>query len=116
MFTIASEYVKEAHPDMQLYLGNEIMYHNEFFESLSSKSCYTLNNTVYALVEFSPTVSAFDIKAGVSRILRKGYIPVIAHIERYGVLVKDIDLLLELKGMGALFQVNAKSITRVKLG
>lgn len=116
MYDIATDYVKDVHPDMTLHLGNEIMYHNDFFDSLSSGSCLTINNSVYVLVEFSPNVTEFDIRTGISRILRKGYIPLIAHIERYGVLVKDIELLLELKSMGALFQINAKSVTKIKLG
>ena len=30
-FKIANEYVIEKHPDMQLFLGNEIMYHSDIF-------------------------------------------------------------------------------------
>ncbi len=116
IFKIAVEYANRAYPDLILYLGNEIMYHNDFFNSLLSKHCRTLNGSSYALVEFLPSVTAFDLKNSISRILRKGYIPLIAHIERYGVLIKDRALLLELKSMGALFQVNAQSITKIKFG
>lgn len=116
IFQIANEYKNQNYPDMQLYLGNEIMYHNDFFDSLQSKHCRSLNNGRYVLVEFQPSVTAYDLKNSVSRILRKGYIPLIAHIERYSGLISDYDLLLDLKNLGALFQVNAQSITKIKFG
>jgi protein-tyrosine phosphatase len=116
IFKIAIDYKNQNYPDMQMYLGNEIMYHNDFFDSLQSKNCRSLNNSSYVLVEFQPSVTSYDLRNSISRILRKGYIPLIAHIERYGTLVKNYDLLLELKSLGALFQVNARSITKIKFG
>ena len=116
IFEIAIDYANQKYPDLTLYLGNEIMYHNDFFDSLLSKHCRTLNDSSFVLVEFQPSVTAFDLRNSISRILRKGYIPLIAHIERYSVLIKNRDLLLELKSMGALFQVNAQSITKIKFG
>ena len=100
IFSIAVEYVKEKYPDMSLFLGNEVMYHSDFFSSLSKKHYRTLNNSLYVLVEFNPNVSEFDLKNGIMRILRKGFIPLLAHIERYGVLIKNFNLLQELKQMG----------------
>lgn len=116
IFEIALDYSSTHYPNLELYLGNEIMYHNDFFSSLLSNHCRTINGSSYVLVEFQPSVTAFDLKNSVSRILRKGYFPLIAHIERYEVLIKDFDLLIELKSLGALFQINAQSITKFKLG
>ena len=116
IFKIATEYANERYPDLTLCLGNEIMYHNDFIDSLQSNHCCSLNGSNYVLVEFLPSVTAFDLSNSVSRILRKGYIPLIAHIERYGALVKNRDLLFELKNMGALFQVNAQSVSKIKFG
>lgn len=116
IFKIAIEYKNQNYPDMELYLGNEIMYHNDFFDSLQAKYCRSLNNGYYVLVEFKPSVTAYDLKNSISRILRKGYIPLIAHIERYEALFNDHNLLLELKSLGALFQVNSQSVTKIKFG
>ena len=110
-FELACEYVSTTYPDMQLYLGNEIMYHDEMFSSLSSGFCKTINGSHYALIEFSPFATEREITNSATRALRKGYIPIIAHIERYECLVKNPDIICDLKQNGALMQVNAKSIT-----
>lgn len=115
-FSVADLYVKEKYPDMTLYLGNEIMYHNEILDSLKAKNCTSLNGSSYALVEFQPSTSAFEIEAAILRILRTGYRPIIAHIERYNALIKKPSLVSELRNMGALMQVNARAILRFKFG
>ncbi|MBO5287713.1 MAG: PHP domain-containing protein [Clostridia bacterium] len=115
-FNVARQYVSAKYNDLQLFLGNEIMYHSDVFDSLSSKKCNFLANSAYALLEFSPDTSAFEIRNTVSKLLRKGVRPVIAHIERYSALVKDFSLVEELKDMGALLQVNSRAILRFKLG
>lgn len=115
-YNLACSYIKEKYPDMALYLGNEIMYHDEILNSLNSKSCKSLNGSSYILVEFQPTVTTFDIENAVIRILRKGYIPIIAHIERYSALLKKPELIYELRSMGALMQINARGILKFKFG
>lgn len=115
-FSVASSYISEAHPDMKLFLGNEIMYHNEILSSLKEKKCYSLNNSSYVLIEFQPSISAFEIESAVLRILRAGYRPVIAHIERYSALIKKPELVKELRSMGALTQINARAILKFKIG
>lgn len=115
-FDIAYSYVKEKYPDMVLFLGNEIMYHNEILDSLKSKQCIGLNNGSYILVEFQPSISAFELENAVMRILRTGYKPIIAHIERYNAFIKNFELVKELRNMGALTQINARSILKFKFG
>ena len=44
------------------------------------------------------------------RLISHGYIPVIAHVERYKCLQKKPQLCVELSDMGAFIQVNADSI------
>ena len=115
-YELARSYVNEKYADMTLFLGNEIMYHDEMLDSLKSTACRSLNNGSYILVEFQPTVTSFDIENAVIRILRKGYIPIIAHIERYSALIKKPELVYELRNMGALTQVNATGILKFKFG
>ena len=115
-FKVAFQYVSEKYPDMNLYLGNEIMHHLDVNESLSTNKCHYLGNSSYALIEFEPNSTAYEIENSVLRLLRKGVRPLIAHIERYSALVKDFALAKSLKDSGALFQVNARSITKFKFG
>lgn len=115
-FEAARKYVCEKYPDMKLFLGNEIMYHSDIYGSLSSKKCHFLGNSSFALIEFAPSATSYEIENTVSQLLRKGVKPLIAHIERYSALIKEPELLRTLKESGALFQVNAKSVLSFKLG
>jgi len=115
-FEIACDYVKNKYSDMELLLGNEIMYFNDIFDCLSLKKCNSLAGSSYVLVEFSPHAAYYDIKMAISKFLRKGYRPIIAHVERYSVLTKDFSLLKELKELGAFIQINSTSITKFKFG
>ena len=101
---------------MELFLGNEVMHHHDIYESLSSGKCSFIAGTSYALVEFLPSAPFFEIQGSLSGLLRKGITPILAHAERYSALVGDIKKVNELKEMGALIQVNASSITKMRLG
>ena len=46
----------------------------------------------------------------ISRLLKVGYQPIIAHIERYMCLTMDIGRVQMLKDLGALIQINAGSV------
>ena len=115
-FSLATAYAAENHPDMQLFLGNEIMSHADVAESLFSGKCLFLNHTNHALIEFEPGASEYDIENAVVRLLRKGVVPVIAHIERYSALVQKPSFASVLKEHGALLQVNARAVTKFKFG
>lgn len=115
-FKVACDYISEKHSDMKLYLGNEIMYHEEASESLFTKKCLFLNGSTYALVEFPLDSTAYAIENAVVKLLRKGIRPLIAHIERYPAFAKDFSFAKVLKDCGALLQVNARGVTRFKFG
>lgn len=115
-FSLACDYILDKYPNMKLFLGNEIMYHHDIFESLSGKKCSFIANSSYALVEFLPNTSFFEIQASLSNLLRKGVRPILAHAERYVELVKNTDKVASLKEAGVLIQINAGSIVKMKLG
>jgi len=115
-FSKANEYAKERYPDLKLYLGNEVMYHSGVIDSSDSNLCRRINGGSYMLVEFQPNISIFDMRNAVSKILRKGFIPVIAHVERYMELLKKPNFAWELKQYGALLQVNASTVVKSKIG
>ncbi len=115
-FNDAVRYVKEKEYDISLFLGNEVMYHNDICENISKGFCNKLPNSSYILVEFTPTVSEFDLKHALTKLLRKGYRPILAHFERYECIVKKLSLLSELKDLGVIIQLNASSILKFKLG
>lgn len=100
----------QKYPDMKIYRGNEIFYHNECVEHLKHGTCKTLNGTKYALIDFHSGEHKFTIVEAIKHLIGNGYIPILAHIERYhefGILTKHIE---DMKSLGALIQVNAASV------
>ena len=61
-------------------------------------------------MEFHPTVEYSYLRTGINNIMQMGYLPIIAHIERYICILENWELAWELKDMGAVIQVNAGSV------
>ncbi len=98
--------VKENFQGMELYLGNEIYITNQMTELISEKKASTINNSKYVLFELPMNTKAMDVKEVVFRLMEKGYVPIIAHPERYKYVKEDIEYVRELADMGVLFQSN----------
>lgn len=98
--------VKENFQGMELYLGNEIYITNQMTELLSEKKASTINNSKYVLFELPMNTKAMDVKEVVFRLMEKGYVPIIAHPERYKYVKENIEYVRELADMGVLFQSN----------
>jgi protein-tyrosine phosphatase len=93
-----------------VHLGCEYHMDSEITENINSGRVHTLADTDYVLTEYSYSSEFFYIKENTTRLLSCGYIPVIAHAERYGCFQKKPELAWDLKDMGAYVQVNADSI------
>ena len=105
------EWTKDAHPDMQLMLGNEIYYKDGAVSLVKDKAIFTMNDSRYILTEFN-TGKPFEFLHGaISAYTTAGYYPIIAHVERYSCLHKKAHLVRELVNMGAYIQVNADTFT-----
>lgn len=96
--------------DIEFFLGREFYADSHLSERLRSEDCLTLAGTKYILVEFSYSQTFQKIRSRVYELMAEGYIPVIAHIERYACLTANIDLVEELVDMGAHMQVNASPV------
>ncbi len=92
---------------VDLYLGAEVLYYDNIINDLKDNKILTMNNSNYFLLEF-PTTLEFDIPSIVYEIIIAGYIPIIAHIERYDYLkVEDYVIIRE---YGGLISINSSSI------
>ncbi len=110
--TRLQNYADECHYDMDIYVGNEIYYHEEAADLLDEEEICTLAATSYVLVEFAPMDDARYIRNSLNHLQNMGYQPIIAHVERYMSLVKPpFEHIKQLREMGVLIQVNAGSIT-----
>ena len=75
--------VQKAMPDLELYRGQEIQYFEGMVEMLREGKLLTLAGSRYVLTEFLPTSSWSQIEGAVRELTMAGYLPVLAHIERY---------------------------------
>ncbi|MDF2589533.1 MAG: Protein-tyrosine-phosphatase [Anaerocolumna sp.] len=105
------EAIKDTYPGMKLYLGSEIYYSHDSIKKLNDKKYPAMADTKYVLVEFSPMAEFRYIKNGLQEFILDGFNPIVAHVERYYYVVKDLERVDELIQMGACIQVNAASIT-----
>lgn len=99
--------------DIKLYQGNEILFHDEMCEELDNGRISRINGTDYVLVEFMPSDPYQYIRNSLDEIMSEGYQPVIAHVERYGCMVDDIENVRRLSRMGVEIQVNALSLIHI---
>lgn len=96
--------------DLKIYEGNEVYYTPNMLQLLQEKKVCTLNNTRFFLMEFPMSGLVINMENTIRDVVRAGYIPVIAHPERYEFVTKDMKKLLPLIEEGALLQINVGSI------
>lgn len=112
-FSILEELVLNENLNVKLYLGNEIYFKSNFYEILEKKEFKTLAGSNYILIEFCLMESLENIAAMCYEARIKGFIPIIAHVERYKSLYEDRILLDNVLKERALLQVNATSILEI---
>ncbi len=95
---------------IRLFLGCEYHVNSELIDNIQSGRCRTLADSDYVLAEYSYQTEYAYMAEQTHRLLSCGYIPVIAHVERYKCIQKKPALCAELSDMGALIQVNADSV------
>lgn len=95
--------------NIKLYVGNEIYYHSEIPELLEQGKAGTLAGSRYVLVEFDPMTEYSYLRDGILKLDSYGYIPVLAHAERYECLFEKKERLQRVKEHGGILQVNASS-------
>ncbi|MEZ3433935.1 MAG: PHP domain-containing protein [Lachnospiraceae bacterium] len=95
---------------MELYLGCEYHVNSRIVEALTSGRCLSLAEGDFVLTEYSFDTEYSYINEQTRKLLSCGYIPVVAHVERYGCFLKNPKLCAELADTGAYIQVNADSI------
>ena len=105
------EQVQKNVNGIELCLGNEIYITNNIIELLQNGQASSINGTKSVLFEF-PLINTrpMNDKEVIYRLVDNGYIPIIAHPERYPFIQENPDYLYELEEMGALFQANYGSI------
>lgn len=96
--------------DFRILLGNELYYSDSIIDALKNKEALTLAESRYVLVEFSVRDTYERIFRGMGDLVRYGYAPILAHVERYRCLYKREDCIRELIELGCYIQMNSCSL------
>lgn len=108
------ELMDAVRPDgMYIYSGAEMMINYDFLQALDQGIYQTLNESRYMLVEFNLRQPIHTISYAndyLQELVDRGFVPVIAHVERYFREGLDWSCLDTWYEMGCLFQVNRTSL------
>ena len=104
--------VRKAMPDLELYRGQGNPILRRHGRDAPGRKASTLAGSRYVLTEFLPTSSWSQIERAVRELTMAGYLPVLAHIERYQCL-REKGRLEELMKEGAYLQMNYGSLTKL---
>lgn len=113
---VINEWVCSEGIPIEIYVGSEIYIDvgedeediKKIIKKLKKRKYLTLNNTKYVLIEFYFGGFEFDeIVSVVSELFNAGYIPVIAHAEKYGV---PYEYIYKFKTMGCKIQINLSDV------
>ena len=90
--------------------GAEVYFRPSLVDMECSKLCMT--DTPYLLIEFSFTREQLFVDETIYDLRTRGIIPIIAHVERYPYIMKDISKLEHLVEQGCLVQTNCETLAR----
>lgn len=95
---------------LKAYPGCEIFAAGDFVNLLKAEKLLTLNNSDYVLVEFDFSEHPASVFMKLEQLTSEGFIPIIAHPERYAFVEDDEAAVNILKNMGCLIQCNKGSL------
>lgn len=106
-----AELKKEAEKiGIELFLGCEYHVNSRIIEYLQQGRCHPMADGKYVLTEYSYETEYAYIVEWTRILLRNGYIPIIAHAERYECMLRKPERIEEIIRFGAFVQLNADSV------
>ncbi|VTT00490.1 capsular polysaccharide biosynthesis protein Cps4B [Streptococcus lutetiensis] len=100
---------------LEILYGGELYYNNALLEKLENHQVPRMNDTQFALIEFSMKTPWKEIHDGLTKVLMLGVTPIIAHIERYDALENQENRVRELINMGCYTQINSAHVLKPRL-
>lgn len=95
---------------VSLYLGCEFHRSSDMVSMLELKQKPTMADSGYVLVEFSHRDDFSRIRKTIYELSVKGWIPIIAHGERYPALTEDLERVEEVLRLGAKMQITTGAV------
>ena len=105
-----NEALRKALIDVSVLPGQEIFCDLDIRPGLKSGALIPLNGSRYVLIEFDFHARTQTILEHAHALLSEGYVPVIAHPERYAAVKEDEQTAFKLKRIGCLLQLNKGSL------
>lgn len=99
-FSQVKEAAEAKYEGLEILYGGELYYSSDILERLEQRQVPRMNDTRFALIEFSMTTPWKEIHTALSNVIMLGITPVVAHIERYNALEFNEERVKELINMG----------------
>lgn len=107
--TLRNEIDRQKIP-LKIYPGQEVFLSRAFDEHVESGGFITLNNSRYMLVELDFRIDTASAFSRLESLVSLGYVPVLAHPERYGFIIENPALVRKIRALGCLVQLNSGSL------
>jgi protein-tyrosine phosphatase len=109
-FETFKQSVSGMFPKLNLYVGAETYAGSNLYDAIENDQILTINNTRYVLIEFGFNDHARRAYNTMMALVDKGYVPIIAHPERYAFVKDDPMSIVGFLDSGALLQLNVGSL------
>lgn len=109
-FNELKKVIKDKKIGINIYLGNEIFIDDDIALYIKDGKISSLNNTKYLLIELPFHNKIVNLEDTLYELSYNGFVPIIAHPERYDFFQKDYKMVDSLRENGVLFQANYASI------
>ena len=107
---LINQLLKENEIDVELILGNEVYINDEIDDLIMSKQIFTINKTRYILIELPLYNKINNVEDIIYELKLRGYLPIIAHPERYLYFQQNKQELKKIYESGVYFQCNYGSV------
>lgn len=98
----------QRYTSIKLYLGNEVFIDNNIIKYIKNNEISSINGSRYVLIELPLNEYLMSMNDIIFDLRNNGYIPIIAHPERYHYM--NLDDLINLINQGCLLQGNITSL------
>lgn len=93
-----------------LFAGQEVFLASDFLKLMKEGKLISINHSRYFLVELNAYENATIALRKLQQIVAEGYVPIVAHPERYRFVQAQADMVYCMKELGCLIQINKGSL------
>ena len=102
--------LKEKNIPVSIYAGQEVFLSRNFESRLENNGFITLNGSRYMLVELDFRIDEAAAVSRLGKLVSYGYVPIVAHPERYGFVIENPSVIKKLHSSDVLIQLNRGSL------